>query len=64
MGDLRTLKTYFPNLEDAELIQSLSKAAEKIYLNNPNQLYAIASQIPDIIPIAINNFTFKLREST
>jgi predicted AAA+ superfamily ATPase len=56
VGDLRTLKTYFAHLEDAELIQSLSKAIQKlhrlespskIYLNNPNQLYAIASQIPD-----------------
>ncbi len=56
IGDLRTLKTYFSHLEDAELIQSLSKSTEKlhrlespskIYLNNPNQLYAIASQAPD-----------------
>ncbi|MDP1609383.1 MAG: AAA family ATPase [Chlamydiales bacterium] len=56
VGDLRTLKTYFSHLEDAELIQSLSKSTQKIrrlespskiYLNNPNQLYAIASQVPD-----------------
>ncbi|MCC6127786.1 MAG: hypothetical protein IT584_01095 [Chlamydiae bacterium] len=56
VGDLRTLKTYFAHLKDAELIQSLTKTTQKlhrlespskIYLNNPNQLYAIASQIPD-----------------
>ena len=56
IGDLRTLKTYFSHLEDAELIQSLSKSTRKfsqletpskIYLNNANQLYAIASAAPE-----------------
>lgn len=49
--DIRTLKTYFKYLEDAELIKTISKAsqkmqklesAEKIYLNNPNQMYALS----------------------
>lgn len=50
IGDERTLKTYFKYLEDAGLIQTLLKATqkmqkleapEKIYLNNPNQMYAM-----------------------
>lgn len=57
VGDLRTLKTYFSHLEDAGLIKSIAKATEKfsqletpskIYLENPNQLYAIASQAPEV----------------
>lgn len=57
IGDLRTLKSYFSHLEDAGLIRSLSKAGEKfnrlespakVYLENPNQLYAIASKQPEI----------------
>ena len=56
IGDLRTLKAYFSHLEDAGLIKSISKATKKfsrlespskIYLENPNQLYAISSQIPE-----------------
>ena len=56
IGDLRTLKTYFSHLEDAGLIRSLSKASQKfsqlesvskIYLENPNQLYAISSSTPE-----------------
>lgn len=56
VGDLRTLKTYFSHLEDAGLIKSLSKATKKfnqlespskIYLENPNQLYAISSEFPE-----------------
>jgi len=52
IGDLRTLKTYFAYLEDAGLIRSLSKTSKKlatlasphkVYLDNPNQLHAIAS---------------------
>jgi uncharacterized protein len=52
IGDQRSLKTYFKLLEDARLIKTLSNAsdkmrkiesAEKVYLNNPNQLYAISS---------------------
>jgi len=51
IGDDRTLKTYFKYLEDAELIQSISKSSkklhklespEKIYLNNTNQLIALS----------------------
>lgn len=50
IGDERTLKTYFKYLEDAELIQGIAKATqkmqkiempEKIYLNNSNQMYAL-----------------------
>jgi predicted AAA+ superfamily ATPase len=57
IGDLRTLKTYFSHLEDAGLIKSISKATKKfsqlespskIYLENPNQLYAISSETPEI----------------
>lgn len=56
IGDLRTLKTYFSHLEDAGLIKSISKATHKlsqiesqskIYLENPNQLYAISSPSPE-----------------
>lgn len=56
VGDLRTLKTYVSHLEDAGLIKSISKATKKfsqmessskIYLDNPNQLYAI-SNAPEI----------------
>jgi len=51
IGDLRTLKTYFKYLEDAEVVQTVPKATkkmqkleapEKIYLNNPNQMYALS----------------------
>jgi uncharacterized protein len=57
IGDLRTLKTYFTHLEDAGLVKSLFKttkkfsrleASSKIYLENPNQLYAIAPKVPVI----------------
>ncbi len=50
ISDDRTLKTYFKYLEDAGLIQTLPKASkkisklesiEKVYLNNPNQMYAL-----------------------
>jgi len=56
IGDLRTLKTYFSHLEDAGMIKSISKATKKfsqlespskIYLDNPNQLYAISSTLPE-----------------
>lgn len=52
IGDIRTLKSYFKHLEDAGLIKSISNSSskfkkleidEKIYLQNPNQLYAISS---------------------
>ena len=49
--DDRTLKNYFQYLEDAYLINHVSKhskkmkklfSIEKIYLNNPNQIQALA----------------------
>lgn len=56
IGDLRTLKNYFSHLEDACLVRSIAKASsklakhesqDKVYLDNPNQLYAIASKDPE-----------------
>jgi len=50
VGDERTLKTYLKYLEDAGIILTVSKSGkkmrelekpEKIYLNNPNLIYAI-----------------------
>ena len=50
------MKTYFSHLEDAGLIRSISKATKKfkglespakVYLDNPNLLYAIASESPE-----------------
>ena len=52
IGDDRTLKLYFKHLEDAGLIRCLSRASkkfsalespEKVYLDNPNQIFAISS---------------------
>ncbi len=57
LGDTRTLKQYFQYLESAELVLSLSSHSkklkglenpEKIFLNNPNLLYTLASQNPEI----------------
>jgi len=57
IGDVRTLKTYFSHLESATLIATVSTAstklskiesADKIYLNNTNQLFAISSTTPNI----------------
>jgi len=57
IGDVRTLKTYFNHLEKAALIRTVTKATkklsqiesdEKVYLDNPNQLYAICSNSPEI----------------
>lgn len=51
IGDIRTLKTYFHYLEEAFLIRSVGSAskklsqvknAEKVYLDNPNQLSALS----------------------
>jgi uncharacterized protein len=51
IGDERTLKAYFKHLEDAGLIRTLSssskkfrrvESSEKVYLDNPNQMYAIS----------------------
>lgn len=56
IGDLRTLKSYFKHLEDAGLVRALPRATQKfsqlespakVYLDNPNQLFAIASHLPD-----------------
>ncbi len=56
IGDMRTLKAYFSHLKDARLIQSISKASEKlaqlespdkVYLDNTNQLFAISSSDPE-----------------
>ncbi len=53
IGDERTLKNYLKYLEDGGVIISLTKRGsglgalekpEKIYLNNPNQIYAISSK--------------------
>jgi len=53
IGDERTLKNYLKYLEDGGIIISLTKKGsglgalekpEKIYLNNPNQIYAISSK--------------------
>ena len=55
VGDERTLKTYLKYLEDAGIILTVSKSGrglrqlekpEKIYLNNPNLIYAISSSTP------------------
>ncbi len=50
MGDTRTVKTYFKYLEDAGLIRSIRSMSSKanldkpgkIYLNNPNQMFAMS----------------------
>ena len=53
IGDERTLKNYLKYLEDGGVIISLTKSGsglgslekpDKIYLNNPNQIYAISSR--------------------
>jgi predicted AAA+ superfamily ATPase len=55
VGDERTLKTYLKYLEDAGIILTVSKSGrglrelekpEKIYLNNPNLIHAIAGRTP------------------
>ncbi len=55
IGDERTLKTYLKYLEDAGIMLTVSKSGrglrqlekpEKIYLNNPNLIYAISSHTP------------------
>lgn len=56
IGDDRTVKTYFKYLEDAHIISSCKAATdkmkrleqtEKVFLANPNQLYALASRHPN-----------------
>jgi hypothetical protein len=53
IGDERTLKTYLKYLEDAGVILTVSKSdrglgelekPEKIYLNNPNLIYAVSGR--------------------
>jgi uncharacterized protein len=53
IGDERTLKNYLKYLEDGGAILSLTKSGsglgalekpDKIYLNNPNQIYAMSSE--------------------
>lgn len=55
IGDERTLKAYLKYLEDAGIILTVSRGGkglrelekpEKIYLNNPNLIYAISSHTP------------------
>jgi len=57
IGDVRTLKSYFAHLEDANLVKTISSASQKmsqtesidkVYLDNPNQLFAISSEDPEI----------------
>lgn len=57
IGDVRTLKNYFKHLEDARLIRTLYKSTkkmsqlgspEKVYLDNPNQCFAIAPEKPNL----------------
>ncbi len=57
LGDLRTVKQYFHYLEAAELILGLGSQSrklkgletpEKIFLNNSNLIYALASDSPEI----------------
>lgn len=57
VGDERTLKVYFKYLEDADLIRMVMSGSnkmnsietpEKVYLDNPNQFYAISVGEPNI----------------
>ena len=57
LGDTRTVKQYFQYLESAELIMSFGSQSkklkaletpEKIFLNNPNLIYALCSDDPEI----------------
>lgn len=72
IGDLRTLKTYFSHLEEAGLIRSLSKASHKfnqlespskIYLDNPNLIYGISSNNPEIGTVRETFFFSQLNHS-
>ncbi len=57
LSDDRTLKNYLKYLEDAHIIRALCKEGkslnnldkpEKIYLNNPNLIYAFGKKNPDL----------------
>jgi len=57
LHDDRTLKNYFKYLEDAHIIRALCKQGkslnnldkpEKLYLNNPNLIYAFGKKNPDL----------------
>jgi len=72
VGDLRTLKAYFSHLESACLVRSLSKASQKmakieavdkVYLDNTNQLFAIASKDPEIGTVRETFFLSMLQEA-
>jgi hypothetical protein len=56
VGDERTLKNYFTFLEDGEVIMCFWKGGkslarlirpEKVYLGNPNQMYALGRRAPE-----------------
>jgi uncharacterized protein len=70
IGDDRTLKTYFNYLQDASIIQGLESGSdkmkriedpEKIFLANPNQLYAYCSMHPNIGTVRETFFLSSLR---
>lgn len=57
LGDIRTVKQYFQYLEAAELVLTFGSQSkkfkslenpEKIFLNNPNLMYALASSLPEV----------------
>lgn len=67
MGDERTLKEYLKYLEDAGLICLVMRASskmrkieapEKIYLDNPNQIYAICKQNLTAAYLAIDDVEY------
>lgn len=70
IGDDRTLKTYFKYLQDASIIQMLESGSdkikkiedpEKIFLANPNQLYAYCSLHPNMGTVRETFFLSALR---
>lgn len=73
IGDERTLKTYLKYMEDAGIILTVSKKTkglkelekpEKIYLNNPNLIYAIASRDEQNIGTIRETFFFNMLNGT
>ena len=70
IGDDRTLKSYFKYLEDAYIIAAVESGTEKmkriedpekIFLANPNQLFAFASMHPNIESLRETFFLAALR---